>query len=315
VQVTSYSSGDAKWMFNHIPVTAGATYTFSDDYMATVATEIDIEYTLSNGSLSYVVLGSPAATGSSWGTFTAQIKVPTNAVSMTVLHLVQSVGTLTIDNVSVTSGTTPPPPPPPSKPAISTFVANPTSITSGQSSTLSWSVANASSTSIDQDVGVVTGSSKSVSPTQTTVYTLTATNPAGSVTATATVAVGQTPPPQQKPVITSFTASPSSITNGSSTQLAWVVSGASSTSIDNGIGIVTSSPKTASPTQTTTYTITATNPAGSVSTTTTVTVTQPPPPPPTKPVIAIHLRQRLNYRFGFKHRTFVVGCQRIFNQY
>ena len=74
-------------------------------------------------------------------------------------------------------------------PTISSFTASPTSITSGNSSTLSWSVSGATSLSINQGVGTVTGSSRSVSPTATTTYALTATNSSGSSTATATVIV------------------------------------------------------------------------------------------------------------------------------
>ncbi len=83
----------------------------------------------------------------------------------------------------------------PTLPVISTFTANPASITSGQSSTLSWTVGNASSTSIDNGVGTVTSTSTSISPAVTTIYTLTAVNPTGTTTAQATVAVSATSTP------------------------------------------------------------------------------------------------------------------------
>jgi hypothetical protein len=78
-------------------------------------------------------------------------------------------------------------------PVIASFTAAPTSIASGASSTLSWSVTGATSLSINQGVGTVTGTSTSVSPTVTTTYTLTATNSAGNATATAIVTVTGTP--------------------------------------------------------------------------------------------------------------------------
>jgi len=288
VQITRYTLGDAKWAFNHIPVTAGATYTFSDTYTSGVTTEVTVEFKKSNGTYSYTLLGNPAATGSAWGTFTTPIKIPTGVVSMSVFHLIQSVGTLTIDNMSVVSGTSTPPLPPPAapKPSISSFAANPVSIATGSSTLLSWGVTNASSTSINQSVGVVTGTSLTVSPAQTTQYVLTATNPAGSVSATTTVTVVSPPPtPIAKPTITSFSATPINIIAGSSTVLSWVVSNASSTSINQGVGTVTGTSRSVSPTLTTTYVLTATNPGGSVTATTTVTVTQPPPPAP-KPAVA-----------------------------
>jgi YD repeat-containing protein len=72
------------------------------------------------------------------------------------------------------------------------FSANPTTITAGASSSLSWTSANATSASIDNGVGAVTpvaGGSVNVSPTATTVYTLTLIGPGGSTTRQATVTV------------------------------------------------------------------------------------------------------------------------------
>ncbi len=75
-------------------------------------------------------------------------------------------------------------------PTISNFYATPSSITSGNSTILSWSVSGASSISIDNNVGSVTNlTSKTVSPNVTTTYTITATNSAGSVTRSITVSV------------------------------------------------------------------------------------------------------------------------------
>jgi hypothetical protein len=75
-------------------------------------------------------------------------------------------------------------------PSITTFAINPSTITMGQSATLSWSVTGAASLSIDNGVGDVTNQrSFTVSPTTTTIYTLTAANPSGSTTATVQVTV------------------------------------------------------------------------------------------------------------------------------
>jgi hypothetical protein len=157
-------------------------------------------------------------------------------------------------------------------PTISSFSASPSSITSGGSSTLSWTVANATSLSLDQGIGTVTGTSRSVSPASTTTYTLTATNSSGSVTSIATVTVTSAP----IPTISSFTASPTSIISGSSSTLSWTVSNATSLSINQGIGAVTGTTRSVSPTTTTTYTLTATNASGSVTSTATITVSVPP---------------------------------------
>jgi peptidoglycan hydrolase-like protein with peptidoglycan-binding domain len=77
-------------------------------------------------------------------------------------------------------------------PTITSFVANPSTITSGQSSVLSWVVSNASSTSLDNGIGVVTGTSITVTPSMTTTYHLSAVNPVGTTTANAIVTVNAT---------------------------------------------------------------------------------------------------------------------------
>ena len=102
----------------------------------------------------------------------------------------------------------PPPPPPPApevKPApappnIVEFVAEPSSIERGQSSTLRWNVANAESISIDNGIGAVQAATqRRVFPADSTTYTLTATGPGGSKTATASVNVTAPPPPPPPP--------------------------------------------------------------------------------------------------------------------
>ena len=80
---------------------------------------------------------------------------------------------------------------PPTTPIINSFLANPTSITVGESSNLSWSVTDATTVAIDQSIGSVASTgTTAVSPATSTTYTLTATNVAGSVTASVTVTVG-----------------------------------------------------------------------------------------------------------------------------
>ena len=75
--------------------------------------------------------------------------------------------------------------------ATAMLTASPSTINVGQSSTLSWTTTNATSANIDNGVGSVhlPNGSTMVSPTQTTTYTLTVTNSAGTVTAQATVMV------------------------------------------------------------------------------------------------------------------------------
>ena len=164
-------------------------------------------------------------------------------------------------------------------PVISAFTATPASINAGETSTLAWSVTGATSLSIDKGVGVVTGTSKTVQPTASTTYTLTATNAAGPVTMQATVSVGTGTPP----AITTFTATPAQITAGQSTTLAWTLSGGPATlSIDQGVGTVTGASKSVSPTASTTYLLSATDAGVTVTMPVTVTVS------PATPAAVIH---------------------------
>lgn len=74
-------------------------------------------------------------------------------------------------------------------PSIASFTATPTSVSSGASATLSWDVSNASYVIISPQVGAVRGTSVTLQPTQTTTYTLYATNQYGRSMTTVTVNV------------------------------------------------------------------------------------------------------------------------------
>jgi hypothetical protein len=160
-----------------------------------------------------------------------------------------------------------------SKPTVTSFTADPTTITSGSSSTLKWATTGATKIAITPGTFTSTSASgsTSVSPTATTTYTLTATNSSGATTATAKITVNAA----SKPTISSFTASPTSITSGSSSTLKWATTGATKIAITPGTFTSTSASGSTSvgPSATTTYTLTATNTAGSATATAKVTVT------------------------------------------
>lgn len=83
--------------------------------------------------------------------------------------------------------------PNPALPSLANFKATPSAIIAGQQTTLSWTASNATSLSLS-NVGNVTGkTSVTVQPGTTTVYQLTASNAAGSVTASTSVAVTVAP--------------------------------------------------------------------------------------------------------------------------
>ena len=108
-------------------------------------------------------------------------------------------------------------------PVIRTFTASQT-IPIGGAGVLTWDVTGATSISVDNGVGVLGSASgtRNVSPSATTAYTLTATNAAGPVTATATATqVVDTTPFQ----INSFSAAPATVPFGGSATLTWSYAG------------------------------------------------------------------------------------------
>ena len=146
--------------------------------------------------------------------------------------------------------------------------ATPATITTGQSSTLSWNSPNADSVSITPGIGPVAKTGTvSVTPSQTTTYVVTATGlgTSASCNIVVTVTAGA-------PVVSNFTANPTSINAGQSSTLQWSVTGADSVSISTLGTVASSGSRSVSPTVTTTYTLTATNASGSTTRTATVTV-------------------------------------------
>jgi hypothetical protein len=74
-------------------------------------------------------------------------------------------------------------------PAIASFTASPTTVSAGANVTLSWSVTGASYFDVTPQVGAIRGNSVVVTPSQTTTYTLDATNEFGRSTSTVTITV------------------------------------------------------------------------------------------------------------------------------
>jgi hypothetical protein len=87
-------------------------------------------------------------------------------------------------------------------PYISLFTVDPSEINSGASSTLKWEAKDAAKVTIDQGIGEVPATgSKQLSPSETTAYTLTASNTVGTVTRSVVLYVKEpTPPPVTPPV-------------------------------------------------------------------------------------------------------------------
>lgn len=144
--------------------------------------------------------------------------------------------------------------------------AVPSSIHTGESATLIWSSTGTTNVSLDDSVVILSTQqvpaqgTKSVSPTVTTHYTLTARVGNFRVSSSTDVTVRSA----AAPVIGSFTAAPPAITAGQSASLLWNSSGGVSAAIDHGVGAVNAASGSVpvSPALTTTYTLTVNGPGG-----------------------------------------------------
>jgi hypothetical protein len=154
------------------------------------------------------------------------------------------------------------------EPPTASITADPDSIFLGESATLSWDSTNADLVTIDQGIGAVDPiGSLTVSPEETTTYTITAANDGGQAQASVTITVTNPVPTVE------ISADPAIILYGESSTLFWTSTYAEQATIDQGIGDVpVEGSITVTPTRTTTYTITVTNPIGTASAHATVMV-------------------------------------------
>jgi peptidoglycan-associated lipoprotein len=94
----------------------------------------------------------------------------------------------------VTAPPSAPPPPAAAQPTVS-LQASPTAVEKGDAATLSWTSTDATQLTIAPDVGTVPAEGqKSVTPAASTTYTITASGPGGSATASARITVATAAP-------------------------------------------------------------------------------------------------------------------------
>lgn len=149
-------------------------------------------------------------------------------------------------------------------PTITTFNLTDSTVVAGAPITFNWASVGASSLSIDNGIGAVAptgaGSLTINAPAAATTYTLSATNPFGTVTAQTTVTIGL------PPTIDSYTIADNAILPGGIVQLDWLTSLADTVSISpRPGGVALDGQFCENPTANTTYTLTATNAFASVS--------------------------------------------------
>lgn len=102
IDVSSRTSGDAKWMMKAVDAQPNTTYDYSNWYKASVVTQLDIEYTLQDGTKQYAWLKDlPAA--SAWTKASASFTTPANVKSMIVFQPITQKGWLETDTYSLST--------------------------------------------------------------------------------------------------------------------------------------------------------------------------------------------------------------------
>lgn len=104
VDVSNYTSGDAKWYFAPVSVTPGSDYTFSDYYKSSVPTALVAQFDNGSGAMTYISLASIAAS-TDWSQASTTFTVPAGIANATVFHLISSNGSLQVDDASLTLNT------------------------------------------------------------------------------------------------------------------------------------------------------------------------------------------------------------------
>ena len=188
----------------------------------------------------------------------AAVSVSPAATTTYTLTVTPSSGAAATQTVTVTVVPTP---------TITSFTANPATIASGTSSSLTAIFANGAGVITPGNLSVTSGTAVSVSPAATTTYTLTVTPAAGAaITQTVTVTVAPAP------TITSFTANPATIASGTSSSLTAIFANGAGVITPGNLSVTSGTAVSVSPAATTTYTLTVTPSLGSA-VTKTVTVT------------------------------------------
>ncbi len=188
VEITSYTDGDAKWYFADVAVTPGTTYAFSHQYKSAVTTEILARYTLSGGGFLYQFLGTlPAAPA--WATTAYNITPPANAASLTIFHVINSVGSLDVDNFKLVDLSAPAPDTTP--PTVSITVPSEAATISGTVTVAATAADNVGVAGVTLLVdGAPVGSEDTMAPYEFSLDTTTLTNGAHTLAARARDAAG-----------------------------------------------------------------------------------------------------------------------------
>jgi peptidoglycan/xylan/chitin deacetylase (PgdA/CDA1 family) len=100
ITMAQHVDGDAKWMPDAVTVAPNTSYTYTSYYKSNVATEIDLQYTHTDGSVSYAYIQQVPASGD-WQVLTSVFTTPANVTKVTPLHIISQPGWLQTDDFSL----------------------------------------------------------------------------------------------------------------------------------------------------------------------------------------------------------------------
>ena len=123
VAISAYTDGDAKWYATPVTVTGGQAYTYSDWYTSNVANRVVVAFQDAGGNYTYQEIAGATAS-STWKQYSANFTAPATAVKASVYHLIDRVGTMDIDDVSLTKASNPDPDPDPDPTPVTGVVPN-----------------------------------------------------------------------------------------------------------------------------------------------------------------------------------------------
>ena len=111
VSISGYTSGDAKWFTDPVAVSSQTAYSYSDYYKSTVSSRVVAALTDAAGATTYMELPM-APSSASWAQYATSFTTLASTQSVTIYHLLDKIGVLSIDDVSLSATTLAPTPTP-----------------------------------------------------------------------------------------------------------------------------------------------------------------------------------------------------------
>ncbi|MEO1229881.1 MAG: hypothetical protein AAFZ18_13320 [Myxococcota bacterium] len=109
VEMTTHSSGDARWQHSEVTVAGGQATSLGLDYRANVGTTMVLRYTHADSSVTREYVPLPSSTN--WSRHTQTVTPPATAVGLTVYVALGAVGYVEVDNLFLSTLGSPSAPP------------------------------------------------------------------------------------------------------------------------------------------------------------------------------------------------------------